>query len=144
MRGGGDAEKARPITDPLHAVTAGGNHHGLVSPAAPIDWETILVPYYGNGYARPASEPIGTLSTRDRYAVVNGLDDIDLDDVMFRMLEPAEIQAAMAFPPTYLVLPEAKRDKVRLLGNAVTPPVAEIIISALVEAITGEELERTA
>ncbi|MEU8151714.1 DNA cytosine methyltransferase [Nonomuraea sp. NPDC048901] len=144
MRGGGDAEKARPVTDPLHAVTAGGNHHGLVAPPAAIDWETILVPYYGNGNARPVSEPIGTLSTRDRYAVVNGIADIDLDDVMFRMLEPAEIQAAMAFPSTYLVLPEAKRDKVRLLGNAVTPPVAEIIISALVEAITGEDLERAA
>jgi DNA (cytosine-5)-methyltransferase 1 len=28
--------------------------------------------------------------------------------------------------------------------NAVTPPVAEIIVSALVEAVTGEPLERAA
>jgi DNA (cytosine-5)-methyltransferase 1 len=47
----------------------------------------------------------------------------------------------MAFDPDYRVLARAKRDKVRLYGNAVTPPVAEIIGSALVEAITGEPLE---
>lgn len=35
---------------------------------------------------------------------------------------------------------EFARDKVRLYGNAVTPPVAELIVSALVEAITGEEI----
>jgi DNA (cytosine-5)-methyltransferase 1 len=51
------------------------------------------------------------------------------------------IAAAMAFDPDYRVLARAKRDKVRLYGNAVTPPVAEIIGSALVEAITGEPLE---
>nr|BFE71748.1 hypothetical protein GCM10020092_050490 [Actinoplanes digitatis] len=32
MRGGGDRERARPITDPLSAVTASGNHHGLALP----------------------------------------------------------------------------------------------------------------
>ena len=35
---------------------------------------------------------------------------------------------------------ETKREKVRQYGNAVTPPVAEVIISALAEAITGEKL----
>ncbi|MFI9824601.1 hypothetical protein ACIHFC_29730 [Streptomyces sp. NPDC052013] len=34
-----------------------------------------------------------------------------------------------------------KRDKVRKFGNAVTPPVAEVIVSALAEAVTGEPLE---
>ena len=53
------------------------------------------------------------------------------------MLEPHEIAAAMAFLPGYIVL-GSKRERVRQLGNAVTPPVAEILIAALVEAITGE------
>ncbi|MFG2245501.1 DNA methyltransferase [Spirillospora sp. NPDC048823] len=173
LRGGGDKENARPIHDPLTTVTASGNHHGLVAPAAmvmrnntprgdagqmctpvsePLRTQTangtqslitsehLLIPYYGNGAARPAGEPIGTLPTRDRYALAEGAAEVDLDDVLFRMLEPHEIGAAMAFAPDYIVLGN-KRQRVRQYGNAVTPPVAEVLVSALVEAITGQELE---
>lgn len=31
-------------------------------------------------------------------------------------------------------------DKVRKYGNAVCPPVVEVLVSALVEAVTGEDL----
>ncbi|WP_433467019.1 DNA cytosine methyltransferase [Spirillospora sp. CA-128828] len=181
LRGGGDKENARPIGDPLTTVTASGNHHGLVAPAAMvmrnntprgdlaqmctpaseplrtlttaghqslITAEHLLVPYYGNGTARPASEPVGTLSTRDRYALAQNAAQataedtagVDLDDVLFRMLEPHEIGAAMAFGDDYIVLGN-KRQRVRQYGNAVTPPVAEVLVSALVEAITGQDLE---
>ncbi|TDB87279.1 DNA cytosine methyltransferase [Actinomadura sp. KC216] len=180
LRGGGDKENARPIHDPLTTVTASGNHHGLVAPAAmvmrnftprgdagqmctpvaePLRTQTanskqslitsehLLVPYYGNGTARPAGEPIGTLPTRDRYALAEGTAqgaaEVDLDDVLFRMLEPHEIGAAMAFAPDYIVLGN-KRQRVRQYGNAVTPPVAEVLVSALVEAITGQDLEAAA
>jgi DNA (cytosine-5)-methyltransferase 1 len=39
---------------------------------------------------------------------------------------------------------QCKREGVRQLGNAVTPPVAEILIAALVGAIAGEPTERAA
>ncbi|GGK61975.1 DNA cytosine methyltransferase [Sphaerisporangium melleum] len=133
----GDASQmSTPVTEPLRTLTAAG-HQSLIT------WETLLVPYYGNGNARPAGEPVGTLSTRDRYAVVNGLDEIDLDDVLFRMLEPHEIGRAMAFGEGYVVVGN-KRERVRQYGNAVTPPVAELLVSALVEAITGEDIEAAA
>jgi DNA (cytosine-5)-methyltransferase 1 len=99
------------------------------------------VPYYGNSTARPVSEPIGALSTRDRYALVRG--DVDINDVLFRMLEPHEIGRAMSFADTYVVLGN-KRERVRQYGNAVTPNAAEVILCALVEAITGEEIDRHA
>lgn len=170
LRGG--SSDARSVADPLAAVTASGNHHGLVAPAAMvmrnntprsgdgphlstpvteplralttaghqslITWQHLLVPYYGNGTARPVTEPVGTLSTRDRYALVRG--EVDIDDVLFRMLEPHEIGRAMSFADQYVVLGN-KREKVRQYGNAVTPNVAEVIISALVEAISGEDLD---
>jgi DNA (cytosine-5)-methyltransferase 1 len=142
LRGG--SSDARPVTDALATVTASGNHHGLVTPGAGMTAElrdTLLLPYYGTGTARPVSEPIGTLSTRDRYGLVASITEHSLDDVRFRMLEPHEIGAAMAFTSGYTVLGN-KRQKVRQYGNAVTPPVAEILISALVEAITGEGLDR--
>lgn len=37
-----------------------------------------------------------------------------------------------------------KHQPVRQYGNAVTPPIAELLISALAEAVTGENLERAA
>lgn len=188
LRGGGDRERARPVTDPLSTVTASGNHHGLAAlpplvtrqntghpqsrttPAtepvrtltangtqsvafAPGHEQMLLVPYYGSATtARPASAPIGTLPTHDRYGLAHpehagpevdvAAAGIDTDDVLFRMLEPHEIAAAMAFEPGHRTTARSKRAKVRLYGNAVTPPVAELIGSALVEAITGEELPR--
>jgi DNA (cytosine-5)-methyltransferase 1 len=172
LRGGGSI--ARPVSESLATVTASGNHHGLVAPAAMVmrnnsskgnggehctsptepfrtlttaghqsllTWEHMLVPYYGNGAPRSVHEPIGALTTRDRYALVQG--EICIEDVLFRMLEPHEIGRAMSFSDDYIVL-GSKRDKVRQYGNAVTPNAAEVLVCALVEAITGEELDRHA
>lgn len=137
LRGGGSV--ARSVTEALATVTASGNHHGLVAPADAA--EHLLIPYYGTGTARPATQPLGALTTRDRYALVKG--EVDINDVLFRMLEPHEIGRAMSFADDYIVL-GSKREKVRQYGNAVTPNCSEVIVSALVEAITGEDIERHA
>ncbi|WP_242435841.1 DNA cytosine methyltransferase [Streptomyces sp. Root369] len=139
MRGGGDKEKARHIGHPVHTVSAGGNHHGLAM--APGD--PLLVPYYGNGQARPASEPVGTVPTHDRYGLLDATGEYDLSKVLFRMLQPKELQRAMAFADWYKIL-GSKRDQVRQLGNAVTPNAAEVLLCALVECITGESIDRYA
>ncbi len=61
-----------------------------------------------------------------------------VDDCGFRMLEPHEVAAAMAFPDGYIPSDLSKKDRVKLAGNAVTPPVmtaiAERIMAALREA----------
>jgi DNA (cytosine-5)-methyltransferase 1 len=135
LRGGGSI--ARSVSESLATVTASGNHHGLVAPAGTS--EHMLIPYYGNGAPRSVSDPIGALTTRDRYALIRG--EVDIDDVLFRMLEPHEIGRAMSFADEYVVLGN-KREKVRQYGNAVTPNAAEILVCALVEAVTGVELSR--
>ncbi|GAA4626692.1 DNA cytosine methyltransferase [Actinoallomurus vinaceus] len=131
---GDGGEHCTPVSEPLRTMTTKG-HQSLIT------WEHLLVPYYTNGTARPVTDPVGTLSTRDRYALATAAEQIDINEVRFRMLEPHEIQRAMAFADDYIICGTAKRDRVRQLGNAVTPPVAELIVSALVEAITGEDLE---
>ncbi|WP_228981338.1 DNA cytosine methyltransferase [Streptomyces sp. DH12] len=131
---GNGGEHCTTAGEPLRTLTTAG-HQSLVT------WEHLLVPYYGNGIARTVAEPVGTLSTRDRYALVKG--SVDIDDVRFRMLEPHEIGRAMSFADQYIVI-GSKREKVRQYGNAVTPNAAEVILCALVEAITGEELDRYA
>jgi DNA (cytosine-5)-methyltransferase 1 len=131
---GDPGQMCTPATEPLRALTTTG-HQSLLT------WAHLLVPYYGTGRAHPVAEPAGTLTTRDRYAMASPA--VDINDVLFRMLEPHEIAAPMAFLPGYVVL-GSKRERVRQLGNAVTPPVAEILIAALVETITGEPIDPAA
>lgn len=56
LRGGGSV--ARPTADPLATVTASGNHHALVTS------------YYGKGGTAPVQAPLGTVTTRDRHALI--------------------------------------------------------------------------
>ncbi|MER5697827.1 Hint domain-containing protein [Streptomyces mirabilis] len=129
---GDGGEHCTDLVEPMRTLTTTG-HQSLVT------WEPFLAPYYGNGTPRPVSEPVGALTTRDRFALVQG--DINIEDVLFRMLQPHEIQRAMAFADDYVVL-GSKRDRVRQLGNAVTPNVSEVLICMLAECITGEEINR--
>ena len=64
----------------------------------------------------------GTITTRDRWAVIEG-------DRM-RMLAVPEARDAMSFPPSY-VLPNVHRDAMHLLGNAVCPVVAADFLNEL-------------
>lgn len=87
--------------------------------------DRFLTPYYGSGSGetgRSLARPIGTITTRDRWAVIDG-------DRM-RMLTADECRAAMGFPAGYR-LPAAHKEAVHLLGNAVCPPVARDVIQAL-------------
>ena len=51
------------------------------------------------------------------------------------MLQPHELQQAMAFPANYIVTGTA-REKVRQLGNAVTPPVMQMLIERCVASLS--------
>lgn len=85
--------------------------------------DVFLTAYYGNERGgRSLHRPIGTITTRDRWAVVRG-------DEM-RMISATECRRAMGFPEDYC-LPQTHRDAVHLLGNAVCPPVAADIIRAI-------------
>lgn len=164
LRGGGS--DARPVTEPIATVTASGNHHGLVAPyygtadaARPPEWPlgalTTRDRYalvMRNNTARgdqgqmltPVHEYLRTLTTAGHQSLVTP-GDLEaaaalVDDCYFRMFEPHEIHAGMAFVPDYIVL-GTKRDKVKQLGNAVTPPVAEVLVAALVECIQGHDLD---
>jgi DNA (cytosine-5)-methyltransferase 1 len=89
--------------------------------------DRFLVVYNGsekNG--RSIEKPLPTVTTNDRLAVVNG--------DMIRLLKPEELKRAMGFPKTYQ-LPEHHKDCVKLLGNAVCPPVAEEVCSQVRLAI---------
>ncbi|MFJ8582652.1 DNA cytosine methyltransferase [Micromonospora sp. NPDC093277] len=149
---------------PLDTVAAAGNHHALVmrnmtprgdagQMSTPVDeplrtqtassvqsvirWDH-LVYGYDTGKLRPTHQPLPTQTTVEGDALVGAA--VAVQDCTFRMLEPHEIQAAMAFEAGYQVLGN-KRERVRQLGNAVTPPAARDLIAAVVESITGQQLD---
>lgn len=83
----------------------------------------FLVAYYGNeAGGRSLDRPLGTVTTRDRYALVEG--------DRLRMLQVDEYRQAMGFPAHYR-LPENQTLAKHLLGNAVCPPVAQEVIAAV-------------
>jgi DNA (cytosine-5)-methyltransferase 1 len=88
--------------------------------------DRFIFSYYGNNKSgRSIDRPVGTITTRDRWAIVDG-------DKM-RMFSRFECSAAMSFP-TSTKLPQNHRLAVHLLGNAVCPLPAKALISAIQEA----------
>jgi DNA (cytosine-5)-methyltransferase 1 len=102
----------------LQRIAAGRAVHG----------DRFVMPYYGSGSGlsgRSLARPLGTVTTLDRWAVVDGN--------RMRMLTADEYRGAMGFPTEYR-LPKRHRDAVHMLGNAVCPPVARDVINELRKA----------
>lgn len=142
LRGGGST--ARELSDPLATFSAGGRHHGLVVPesgeGAAWDQWAALYAYDGRMSAvRSLARELPTQTTIEGDALLTGMNLPAVEDCLFRMLEPNEMLRGMAFRRDYVVLGN-RREQTRQAGNAVTPPVAEVIGSALVECITGSPL----
>ncbi len=94
--------------------------------AGRIHGDRFLTAYYGNEKGgRCLSRPIGTITVRDRWAVIDG--------ERMRMLTVDENRAAMAFPALYR-LPDIHKLAVHMLGNAVPPPMTREVITALKRA----------
>ena len=108
-----EIEKPGRAAATLERVRSGRREHG----------EDFLISYYGNTKTgRSMERPIGTITTRDRWAIVRG-------DKM-RMLTAAENLTAMGFPAETKI-PDNHRLAVHLAGNAVPPPAAMEIIAAV-------------
>ncbi|CAK9889166.1 DNA cytosine methyltransferase [Pseudomonas fluorescens] len=90
--------------------------------------ERFIMPYYGKGSGttgRDINRPIGTITTLDRWALVDG-------DQM-RMLSADEALAAMSFPADTL-RPDNHRLTMHMAGNAVPPLAGQRVIEALMKA----------
>jgi DNA (cytosine-5)-methyltransferase 1 len=86
--------------------------------------DRFVAPYYGSGSGetgRSIDRPLGSLTTRDRWSVIDG-------DRM-RMLQIPEAKAVMGLRESYL-LPGTKRDAMQLIGNMVSPIVVTDILNA--------------
>lgn len=87
--------------------------------------ERFITPYYSSGSGktgRSLKRPIGTITTRDRWAVIKG-------DKM-RMLTAKETLAAMSFPAD-TQHPANHKLTVHLAGNAVPPVAGQKVLEAV-------------
>ncbi|HGK7310689.1 TPA: DNA cytosine methyltransferase [Aeromonas hydrophila subsp. hydrophila] len=125
----GTCQHDQPVTEPMPTVTAGGLHVGEV--------RAFLLKYYGTDSTIPCSEPLHTVTTRDRFGLVTVRgEDYQIVDIGMRMLEPHELFPAQGFLDTYVIDRDAngkkftKAAQVARCGNAVCPPVAAALVRA--------------
>ncbi len=92
----------------------------------------FLIVYYGSdkgGGWQTLDRPLRTLTTLDRFGLVQW----NSDGPTLRMLQVPELKAAMGLPQSYMLDHGTRRDKVRLLGNGVAPPVMRAVVDSLVQ-----------
>lgn len=135
LRGNCDS---RAADEPLHTVSAGGTHHGLVEYKLSPEHEhgalqvaAFLIRYYGTENMSPCDEPMSTITTKDRLALVTvyvkGTPYV-IVDICLRMLQPHELYRAQGFPANYIIdvgadgVPFTKTEQVHMCGNSVSPP----------------------
>lgn len=142
---------AADAADPLHTISAGGEHHAVVecklSPeheAGALRVAAFLVTYYGMSHAVDLAEPMDTVTTRDRLALVTvwvqGSPYV-IVDIGLRMLRREELFRAQGFPADYIIdrtadgRPLSISKSVRMVGNSVSPPPLRAIAEANLDAV---------
>ncbi len=117
------------VDEPLTTISTSGAHHAEV--------QTFLVKYFSSETAKSLNEPLDTITTKDRFALVtiHGEEYI-ITDIKMRMLQPRELFNAQGFPHDYIIDKDykgrsySKTKQVARCGNAVTPPVATALVRA--------------
>lgn len=94
---------------------------------------SFLLVYYGTdagGGWQALDRPLRTVTTLDRFALItpNG------GKPRIRMLQVPELKRAMGFSDRHILASENRRDQIKLLGNAVCPPVMRAVVRQLTNA----------
>lgn len=120
VQGSGDAPR-----EPVSIDLSPEHEAGALRVAA------FLVKYYGTATAADLREPLDTITTLDRLALVTvavqGIPYV-IVDITLRMLRREELFRAQGFPPDYIIdrtadgRPLSISRSVKLVGNSVSPP----------------------
>ena len=94
--------------------------------------QDFLTVYYGSDKAggyQTLDRPLRTLTTLDRFGLVQW----EGKTPTLRMLQVPELKRAMGLGNSFSLGHGTRRDRIRLLGNGVCPPVMEAVVRTLVE-----------
>ncbi|MBS6195460.1 MAG: DNA cytosine methyltransferase [Clostridiales bacterium] len=143
------------MDEPLHTITTSPGHFGQVSIYA-VDWKYLqeagvdeetaqkatwvsqfIMEYYGSGTGQQVTEPLHTIVTKDRFALITILgNQYAILDIFLRMLTPEELKLAQGFPKDYIIDRDYNWKKypiceqVKRIGNSVVPIMAEALVKA--------------
>ncbi len=143
------------VAEPVHTITTSPGHFGTVSVMS-VEWEKLkeagidgeiarkctwvsqfIEEYYGCGTGQALGEPLHTIVTKDRFALVTVLgDEYVMLDIFLRMLTPEELKRGQGFPEDYVIdrdyngnrYPASKQ--VARIGNSVVPVMARKLVEA--------------
>lgn len=93
--------------------------------------QPFLIVYYGSDHAggwQSVDDPLRTITTIDRFAYVKP----EGRKHLMRMLQVPELKAAMGMAKTHVFEHGTRRDKIKMIGNAVCPPVMAAAVKTLV------------
>ncbi|MDQ7314007.1 DNA cytosine methyltransferase [Stenotrophomonas sp. Sm8] len=145
------------VRAPLPTVLAGATRFAEVecrlSPeqeAGALRVAAFLVKYYGSGIAVDLHDPVDTVTTKDRLALVTvhiqGTPYV-IVDIGLRMLKPHELYRAQGFPPGYIIdrtangTPLSTSAAVRMVGNSVSPPPLRALAEANLDRMPADMAE---
>lgn len=149
MNGGGYTGSGHDVREPASTLTASGSQQQLVAAqldcalsqeheAGALRVAAFLTRYYGEGGQHgDARDPLATITTRDRLALVTvhlqGTPYV-IVDIGLRMLQPRELYGCQGFPAHYVInrRPDgttlSKGAQTRMCGNSVSPlPMAALV-----------------
>jgi DNA (cytosine-5)-methyltransferase 1 len=165
---GSDASRTATALSPLRTLVGGGMHESLLMPpgshmlmeyygngqmhpvakAIPTisttDRFAMVTTMRGTSPEHlaasnaPTTDPFGTFSAGGQHHAITEWTVPEIENCEFRMLEPYEISAGMAFPKTYIMTGN-KREQVKQAGNAVTPPAARDLFIVAALSLSGTE-----
>lgn len=143
------------MREPIHTITTSPGHFGEVSVLS-IDWKELqeagideetaqrctwvsqfIMEYYGYGTGQSLKEPLHTIVTKDRFALITILgNEYVILDIFLRMLKPEELKLGQGFPKDYVIdrdyngnqYPVSKQ--VARIGNSVVPVMAQKLVEA--------------
>ena len=141
------------LTKPIHTITTSPGHFGIVSVMAAdrkelqeagineemaqkCTWVSqFIMEYYGCGLGQSVQEPLHTITTKDRFALITVLgNEYIILDIFLRMLKGEELKLGQGFPKDYIIdrdymgrkYPVSKQ--VARIGNSVVPIMAQKLV----------------
>ena len=151
------------LYEPIHTITTSPGHFGTVSVlAVPVDkllesldknikeqnevndiiqkctWVSqFIMEYYGCSVGQSIFDPLHTIVTKDRFALVTVLgNEYAIMDIFLRMLNPEELKRGQGFPEDYIIDHDYDGNKypvskqVARIGNSVVPIMAQKLVEA--------------
>lgn len=151
------------LFEPIHTITTSPGHFGQINILAvpkeklfsdiniPIKDQNIttdvlqrctwvsqfIIEYYGSGTGYSLNEPMHTIVTKDRFALITVLgDEYVILDIFLRMLTAEELKLGQGFPKDYIIDRDYKwhvyptNKRVERIGNSVVPIMAQKLVES--------------